>query len=106
MAAKKEIPEFVFNDLVRSMEQGVAVSRGKITAKTFKLERSKETIGPKDITEIRDSLNVSQDVFARMLNVSKSTAVSWERGHRKPSGAAVRLLQIARKKPSVLADVR
>ena len=35
-------------------------------------------------------------------NVPEVTAVSWEKGRRSPSGAALRLLQIVRKHPDLL----
>ena len=57
---------------------------------------------PKDIIGIREKLNVSQPVFAALLNVPVATARSWEQGKRKPSGAALRLLDIARQKPKIL----
>jgi putative transcriptional regulator len=60
---------------------------------------------PKEIAATRESLNVSQPVFARLLNVPTVTAASWEKGRRKPSGAALRLLQIARKHPEALLEV-
>jgi DNA-binding transcriptional regulator YiaG len=34
--------------------------------------------------------------------VPKVTAISWENGTRKPSGAALRLLAVARKHPEAL----
>jgi putative transcriptional regulator len=49
-------------------------------------------------------MNVSQEVFARLLNVPLVTAKSWEAGRRKPSGAAARLLQVAERKPELLLD--
>jgi putative transcriptional regulator len=103
---KKELPDFEFGDLLASVKDGVAFANGQITARTFSVEGARPEISPEDITAIRGELNVSQAVFAQMLNVSKATAVSWERGHRKPSGAATRLLQIARKQPRVLMEVR
>jgi putative transcriptional regulator len=57
---------------------------------------------PEEIAAARESLNVSQPVFARLLNVPTVTAASWEKGRRKPSGAAFRLLQIVRKHPELL----
>jgi hypothetical protein len=51
---------------------------------------------------IREKLNLSQPVFAAMLNIPTVTAISWERGRRKPTGAALRLLDIARRSPNVL----
>ncbi len=52
-------------------------------------------ISPKEIVATREALNLSQSEFAKLLNVPTVTAVSWEKGRRKPSGAALRLLQIA-----------
>ena len=47
-------------------------------------------------------LNVSQPVFAGLLYVAKDTVAKWEQGIRKPSGSALRLLEIAEKQPQVL----
>ena len=59
-------------------------------------------IKPKEIAGIREALNVSQPVFAALLNVPLATAHSWEQGRRKPSGAALRLLDLARQRPKIL----
>lgn len=56
------------------------------------------------IRSIRVRLNVSQPVFAELLYVTKDTAAKWEQGLRKPSGSALRLLEIAEKKPEVLVE--
>jgi putative transcriptional regulator len=47
-----------------------------------------------DVKRIRESLQYSQNVFAKFLNVSARTVESWESGRRSPSHAALRLLQI------------
>jgi putative transcriptional regulator len=57
---------------------------------------------PREIMSIRKKLNVSQPVFAALLNVPLATERSWEQGKRKPSGAALRLLDLARQKPKIL----
>lgn len=62
-------------------------------------------VRPEEIAEVRRALNVSQAVFARLLNEPTVTAVSWEKGRRKPSEAALRLLQVARKHPKTLIEV-
>ncbi len=49
-------------------------------------------------------LNVSQPVFAELLYVTKATASKWEQGLRKPSGSALRLLEIAERRPQVLVE--
>ncbi len=78
--------------------------RRKITMRTttVSLPARVERIRPGEVREIRRTLNVSQTVFARLLNVPVVTAASWEAGRRNPSGAALRLLQIAKKEPEVL----
>jgi putative transcriptional regulator len=106
MPAKETIPDFSFDDLVTSMRQGVDHAKGKITARTHRLKTRTVAMKAKDIAAIRKQLNVSQAVFADLLNVPKATAVAWERGLRSPSGAAVRLLQIAKKTPEALVGVK
>jgi len=36
-------------------------------------------LGPEEITALRQKLNVSQAVFAGLLNAPKVTATSWEK---------------------------
>jgi len=61
-----------------------------------------KAIKPKEIAAIREKLNLSQPVFAALLNVPLTTARSWEQGKRKPSVAALRLLDLARQRPNIL----
>ena len=76
----------------------------KITLRTrsLPLRPSRSTFTPERIRSIRLRLNVSQPVFADLLYVTKDTAAKWEQGLRKPSGSALRLLEIAEKQPQVL----
>ena len=78
--------------------------RRKITMRTTKVALPKpvEQIQPDEVRAIREKLKVSQAVFARLLNVPVVTEASWEAGRRNPSGAALRLLQIAKNEPEVL----
>lgn len=58
------------------------------------------------IQQLRHRLNVSQRVFAAMLNVSLATVRHWEQGIRTPDGASRRLLEIAERDPTVLEQTR
>jgi putative transcriptional regulator len=51
-----------------------------------------------DIRKLRERENVSQAVFARILNVTPGLISQWERGEKKPSGASLKLLTLAAKK--------
>ena len=54
-------------------------------------------IEPAQIKQIREANNVSQPVFARYLNTSESTVEKWETGAKRPSGMALKLLEVVRK---------
>jgi len=49
------------------------------------------------IKAIREKNHVSQPVFARYLNTSKSTVQKWEIGAKRPSGMALKLLSVVQK---------
>jgi putative transcriptional regulator len=51
-------------------------------------------IAPSKIKSLRLHYRVSQPVFARYLNTSESTVEKWETGAKRPSGIALKLLQI------------
>ena len=72
--------------------------------RTLSLPSPIKDIKPREIVSIRSRLHVSQPVFATLLNVPVTTARSWEQGKRKPSGAALRLLDIARRQPAILIE--
>jgi putative transcriptional regulator len=52
---------------------------------------------PARIKRIREKQRVSQPVFARYLNTSESTVEKWESGAKKPSGMALKLLDVVEK---------
>lgn len=103
---KRKDIEFDAEALVRSVEALAAHVRGerKLTLRTraIMLPEPIRPLRPKDVAAIRRRLNVSQSVFAALLNVPRVTAISWEKGRRKPTGAALRLLDLVRKKPDIL----
>ena len=51
-----------------------------------------------DIRRIRKQANVSQAVFAAVLNVGKATVAAWEQGGKQPSGPALKLLDLVERK--------
>ncbi|QDQ27619.1 DNA-binding transcriptional regulator [Chitinimonas arctica] len=54
-------------------------------------------LAPSDIKAIREHNHVSQPVFARYLNTSESTVQKWESGAKRPSGMALKLLEVVQK---------
>lgn len=53
-----------------------------------------EPLAPQEIKAIREQSQVSQAVFARLLNTSVSTVQKWEIGQKKPTGTALKLLHL------------
>ena len=100
--------------LIRSMSQAVDIAEGTttpsreydlplMTAKRVSVPPAPE-YDAKSVIAIRNSLNLSQTVFAQALNVSPGTVRSWEQGEKPPQGPSRRLLQIAAKSPEILLD--
>jgi putative transcriptional regulator len=52
---------------------------------------------PMQIKKIREEARVSQPIFAIYLNTSESTIQKWEAGTKKPSGMALKLLNVVHK---------
>jgi putative transcriptional regulator len=57
-----------------------------------------ETLEPEQIKQIREACRVSQAVFASLLNTSVSTVQKWEIGQKRPSGTALKLLHLVKKR--------
>ena len=55
-----------------------------------------EPLDPETIEKIREDANVSQAVFASILNTSLSTVQQWEIGHKRPTGTALKLLYLVK----------
>lgn len=56
------------------------------------------SLQPEQIKKIRVTANVSQSVFATLLNTSVSTVQKWEVGQKRPTGIALKLLNLEQTK--------
>ena len=91
-------------DLVRDMKDVADHYEGKkkLTLRTYSAIAPAPELKPKDIIKLREARNLSRPLFAQILNVPPVTVRKWESGERKPSGAALRLLEIMQRKPEAL----
>ena len=101
MKTQKSEIAFDANTLLARVE-GFAEGKERTVERMVKLPPPVKPIPAKQIRAIRAGLGFTQTQFASLLNVPKVTAISWENGTRKPSGAALRLLAVARKHPEAL----
>lgn len=79
-------------------------AKGGLDLREAQLPARPKPLKPADIRALRASLNASQGLLARLLNVSSNAVESWEQGIREPRQATLKLLHIAKKNPSVLLD--
>ncbi len=87
------------------MESGASPSsEGRLTVRTLEVTEP-STYDAKAIRKIRQELNVSQAIFARMVGVSGVLVRSWERGVRQPAPIARRLLDQIRDFPERFAGL-
>jgi putative transcriptional regulator len=95
----------LFERLRTGLEEGIHFARNELNLRTTEVPERPPDLRPQEVRHLRQQLNMSQGVFARMLNVSPRTVHSWEQGERKPSQAALRLLQILGARPEVVCEV-
>lgn len=96
-------PSPMFDDLKNSLSDALSYERGEKTSlRVSELPPPPKPLSARQIRAIRQSFNVSQAVFARLINVSLNAVESWEQGVRRPREATLKLLTIAHKHPEVL----
>ena len=55
-------------------------------------------LSPVEIAKVRKQAGVSQAVLAGYMNVATNTVSQWERGERRPTGAALKLLHVVKRR--------
>jgi putative transcriptional regulator len=75
---------------------------GKLNLRSVEIPPRPKPMKPAEIRSLREELNASQALFARLLNVSSNAVESWEQGLRQPRQATLKLLHVARRNPEVL----
>jgi putative transcriptional regulator len=91
----------------KGLEEAIRHAKGEITLKTtvVELPDPPPEIEAGQVTSLRLESRMSQAVFARVLNVSTKTVQSWEHGTRRPSQAALRLIQVFGQNPGAVLQV-
>lgn len=95
---KEAIGETV-QDLINS---GMQTSFSKKELDSLGIDIPKIKITTDQIKNIRVQMNISQSVFAKILNVSPSSIRQWEQGKRTPSGSTKVLLELLETSPHLL----
>jgi putative transcriptional regulator len=97
----------LFDELMEAIEDINQWQEGKITLKTYKVERTpKPDVTPAMIRETREKLHLSRAVFAHELHVSPRTLEKWEQGLTRPNEQAATLILLVRKFPDTLQRLK
>ena len=88
-----------FDELLESVKEAGAYLRGERGPGKVTFLREP------DPRAIRERLGLTQQEFADRLGVSVRTLQNWEQGRRRPSGPAMRLLQIEEKRLLQMAEL-
>jgi DNA-binding transcriptional regulator YiaG len=84
---------------------GLAAVEKKFTVRRVKTGKFEvPALAKEDVVSIRESLGVSQPVFASLLGVSAALVKAWEQGLKVPTGVALRFLAEIRRNPEYWKD--
>jgi len=92
----------VFGQIKAGLEDSIAYSRGRLSLVTTEPPPPPPELSRAQIAALRKRLKMSQAFFAAVLNVSAKAVQSWEHGIRRPSDAALRMLQVIGRQPSLV----
>ncbi len=98
-------PTRLGQNLIEGLNDVIECEKGKrkLRISLMELPEPAPSWNKKQISNIRIKIfEMSQPVFAALLDVSPSTIKAWEQGLKRPSGAASRLLQIISSNPDVI----
>ena len=90
----------IFDSIVTGLNEAIDYEKGKLMQKVKPRVISIEPIPhykAKQIKLIRNKLNLTQEVFAKVLGVSIKTVEAWEAGKNIPNGPAQRILALLSK---------
>jgi putative transcriptional regulator len=99
---RESINEAIASTVRDMLEADLKVSFTQKELRKMGVEVKPVSLSAEEISSIRKTLNVSQSVFAKLLNVSLSSVRQWEQGLRSPSGSTMILLELLQKEPHLL----
>ena len=82
-----------FNEIGAFSDEAVQRADARVKAQELRVKIWKvQVMTGADIRHLRDRLGISQSFLAEVVNMSVESVSKWERGEKKPNGAALRTL--------------
>jgi putative transcriptional regulator len=85
-----------FKSIKQGLTEAIAFAQGQTSGAVV------HEFAPLDIKEVRAKVGMTQAEFATTFGISLGTLRHWERGDRKPRGAALVLLNVVAKEPEAV----
>ncbi len=82
-----------FDEIMSSIDETIEASKKDRLKETIIIKPVKK-YNAEGVKQIRQSLNMTQAVFAGMMGVSQKTVEAWESGRNVPMGPASRFLDL------------
>lgn len=99
---RKSIKKAIGNTVQDIINRGIKTSFTAKELKELEVKIPNIDLDARDIQKIREKIKLSQNVFAKVLNVSSSSVKQWEQGKRTPTGSTKVLLELLQKNPQIL----
>lgn len=96
----------LFAELAEGFDALATEREGKITLKTHRVEQEPLEMDASELVALRERLNMSQAVFARLFHINTRTYQNWEQGRGKPNEQAALLFRLASLRPEIVNDLK
>lgn len=84
-----------FDELVTGLNEAIAIESGELRGKRTVYEiLPVKNYNNAEIRQIRNSVGMTQSLFANFMGVSSKTVEAWEKGTNHPTGTACRLISM------------
>lgn len=92
----------VYESIMQGLTEAVEYEKGNLKASSVKLSVTPiPDFKGSEVREIRNTLEMTQTVFAQIMGVSVKTVEAWEGGRCEPNGSARRMLSMLKNDPEL-----
>ncbi len=93
----------LFDELDEGLQALAAERQGKRTLRSHAVEwKPAPEVTPRQLVELRETLNLSRALFAVYLRTNVRTLENWEQGRAKPNAQAALLIRLVQKYPDTM----
>lgn len=93
----------LFSELIEGFEALADERAGKRTLRTNVVKaKAAPRITARELTKVREDMNLSRGLFARYLRTNVRTLENWEQGRAKPNAQAALLIRMVQRFPDTV----